>query len=217
MGSRERRAREKEKRKEQILDAARKLLLKDGLAKTSVNRIAKKAELSVGSIYSYFTNKEEIFAALQREGLEILHAAILAETEDISDPEKGLEQCARVYLAFSEAHSDYFDVINYFLSSPRVFFSNGVKKSIDAEGAKILKTMEGIVCEGVRGNIFEEPRPANFAGFFWAAIHGLVQVKKLRGTVIESENFTDFYSYSVNKLIESIRRHENDHSQNDPE
>ncbi len=206
MGSRERRAREKENRKEQILDAARKLLLKDGLAKTSVNRIAKKAELSVGSIYSYFTNKEEIFAVLQREGLEILHANIVSATKEMEDPEDNLKTCARVYLQFSEAHNDYFDVINYFLSSPRVFFSNEVKKSIDAEGAKILKTMEAIVCEGIRQNVFEEPRPGNFAGFFWASIHGLVQVKKLRGTVIESENFTDFYSYSVNKLIASIRR-----------
>lgn len=208
MGSRERRAREKKNRKEQILDAARKLLLKDGLAMTSVNRIAKKAELSVGTIYFYFAGKEDVFAELQREGLEILYGEILSKTENTDSPEKKLTDCARIYLHFSEKHSDYFDVINYFLSQPRIVFSNGVKQSIDEQGAKILKHMEQIVVEGVRDNHFTESRPGNFAGFFWASIHGLVQVKKLRGTVIESENFMDFYMYGVNQLIQSIRRNQ---------
>jgi TetR/AcrR family transcriptional regulator len=208
MGAKERRARDKERRREQILDAARKLLLKDGLTHTSVNRIAKKAELSIGSIYFYFKNKEEIFASLQREGLEILHSNILAATEKLENPEEKLQQCARIYFQFTEDHSDYFDVINYFLSSSQIFFSDGIKKSIDDEGVKILRYMEGIVVEGIRKKMFQESRPGNFAVFFWASIHGLVQVRKLRQTVVESDNFTAFYQYSVNKLIDSIRHKE---------
>ena len=208
MGARERREKDREKRREQILDAARKLLLKDGLARTSVNRIAQKAELSVGTIYFYFANKEDVFAELQREGLEILHRKIVSRMGGIEKPDQKLEACARVYLDFSEENADYFDVINYFLSQPRIFFTKGVKKSIDQQGAEVLKHMERIVAEGVRENMFSESRPANFAAFFWASIHGLVQVKKLRGTVIESESYIDFYLYSVNKLIDSIRRHQ---------
>lgn len=207
MGVRERRTREKEKRREQILDAARKLLLKDGLASTSVNRIARKAELSVGTIYVYFKNKEEIFASLQREGLEILHTRILAATADTADPEEKLRQCASVYLKFNEDCTDYFDVINYFLSASRIFFSSGVKKSIDREGARILSCMAEMVGMGVRQGVFSEDRPGNFAVFFWASIHGLIQVRKLRHTLIENDDFTEFYMYSVNKLIDSIRRH----------
>ncbi len=208
MGAKERRAREKEKRREEILGAARKLLLKDGLSHTSVNKIAKKAELSIGSIYFYFKNKEEIFASLQHEGLEILRSNILAATENIANPEEKLEQCARAYFRFSEEHTEYFDVISYFLSSSQIFFSNDIKKSIDDEGVEMLKHIEAIIVEGVRKNIFVESRPGNFAVFFWASVHGLVQVRKLRQAVVESENFTDFYLYSVRKLIDSIRHKE---------
>ena len=71
MGLKERRRREKEERRMQILDAARKLLFTKGINATSINQIAKLAELGVGTIYFYYRNKEELFAALQEEGLEI--------------------------------------------------------------------------------------------------------------------------------------------------
>ena len=54
MGAKERREREKEQRKSHILDAARELLLGKGMNATSINQIAKRAELSVGAIYFYF-------------------------------------------------------------------------------------------------------------------------------------------------------------------
>jgi len=77
MGLKERRAKEKEARRNQILDAARALLFEKGLQATSINQIAKQAELGVGTIYIYYRSKEEIFAELQEEGLEILFARIL--------------------------------------------------------------------------------------------------------------------------------------------
>jgi len=68
MGSKERREREREQRKSHILNTARELLLEKGLSATSINQIAKRSELSVGAIYFYYKDKEEIFAALQVEG-----------------------------------------------------------------------------------------------------------------------------------------------------
>ena len=72
MGSIERRQREKEQRREQILNTARELLFKKGIDATSMNQIARNAELSVGTLYLYFKNKESLFAALQEEGLTLL-------------------------------------------------------------------------------------------------------------------------------------------------
>ena len=60
MGLKDRRLREKEQRRQQILDAARAMVLQYGVTAVSIQQIAKKAELSVGTIYLYFENKEEI-------------------------------------------------------------------------------------------------------------------------------------------------------------
>ena len=76
MGLKERREREKEARKRQILAAARRLLFKKGIQSTSINQIARTAELGVGTIYFYYQSKEEIFYSLQEEGLDILFREI---------------------------------------------------------------------------------------------------------------------------------------------
>jgi AcrR family transcriptional regulator len=206
MGQKERREREKQHRREQILNAARTLLFTEGFNKTSVNKISKKAELSIGSIYFYFKNKEDIFAALEQEGLEILYASIQAETRDIADGVERLRKGAAVYYQFSRTHSDYFDVINYFLSDPQIFFSHDVNAAIDSKASTILGFIADIVRDGVARGVFEEPQPGNYAVFFWASLHGLIQIRKLRGTLIESEDFLSFYQYSVERLIDSIRR-----------
>ncbi|PID79011.1 hypothetical protein CSA17_02780 [bacterium DOLJORAL78_65_58] len=49
---------------EAILEAAGQILVTDGYARASTNRIARRAGVSIGSLYQYFRNKEEIFLTL---------------------------------------------------------------------------------------------------------------------------------------------------------
>ncbi|HEX4190644.1 MAG TPA: helix-turn-helix domain-containing protein [Marmoricola sp.] len=50
---------------EQILDAAARVLGASGYAEMTTNRIAEEAEVSVGSLYRYFADKNEIFDELR--------------------------------------------------------------------------------------------------------------------------------------------------------
>jgi len=59
-GSVRRRQREKELRRQAILSAAEKLFARNGYRKTRIEDIAELAEVSVGSVYAYFENKEEL-------------------------------------------------------------------------------------------------------------------------------------------------------------
>jgi AcrR family transcriptional regulator len=55
------------KTKEKILDAAYQLFCSKGYYKTTTNEIAKVADVSIGSLYSYFTDKDTIlFELLER-------------------------------------------------------------------------------------------------------------------------------------------------------
>lgn len=49
---------------EAILDATAQLLVEEGYHKTSTNKIAKRAGVSVGSLYQYFPNKEAVVAGV---------------------------------------------------------------------------------------------------------------------------------------------------------
>jgi AcrR family transcriptional regulator len=50
---------------DRILEAATRVLTSSGYGQMSTNRIAEEAEVSVGSLYRYFADKEEIFEELR--------------------------------------------------------------------------------------------------------------------------------------------------------
>ncbi len=206
MGVKERKALEKQIRRNQILDAARSLLMTNGVDSISISRISKKAELGVGTIYFYYKNKEEIFVALQEEGVTILYSNILQISRKQISPEEKLQQIAFSYYKFSEDQKNYFDIINYFLSSPKVYFAPDLKQQIDMSGYKILAVIQEIVTEGVKENLFKEKDPRKYSIMFWGTLHGLIQFKKLEETVLEDERHEQLYDYSVNKLICSIKQ-----------
>ena len=59
-------------RREDILAAGRWLLEREGYAGLSMRVVADRAGVSPGTLYTYFTDQEELFAALYRERLELL-------------------------------------------------------------------------------------------------------------------------------------------------
>lgn len=107
-----------------IADAALDLFLHEGFARTGVRRIAAAAGVSVGTIFNYFENKQEILFALisdMQKGVAIpLQAAAARYRERASageDPELALLSLLQDYagavdtwrrhllLAYQEAHS----------------------------------------------------------------------------------------------------------------
>lgn len=62
-----RRQREREQRYQTILAAAERLFAVEGYHKTSMEQIANAAEMSVGAVYFYFKNKEDLLVQLMAE------------------------------------------------------------------------------------------------------------------------------------------------------
>ena len=191
MGAKERREREKEQRKAHILDTARALLLEKGLAATSINQIAKRSELSVGAIYFYFKDKEELFAALQVEGLELLSHAIRDAAKKKSGPEEKIKSIALAYLRFSEEHKNYFDIINYFLASPETIFSPDFKARIDEQGNDSIHYLTDAIREGIEAALFRGVDPRRQALIMWSTFHGMIQLKKLERTILAKDKLPE--------------------------
>ena len=60
MGIAERKEREKEHRRNTILDAAEEVFFSKGINLATMDEVAERAELSKGTLYLYFKNKEEL-------------------------------------------------------------------------------------------------------------------------------------------------------------
>lgn len=63
----QRRQREREQRFRTILDTAERLFASEGYQKASMDKIADAAELSVGAVYFYFKNKEDLLIQMMEE------------------------------------------------------------------------------------------------------------------------------------------------------
>jgi len=68
---------------ETILQAAARVLVKDGFERTTTNRVAEAAGVSVGSLYQYFPSKEALVAALVIRHMEAMRALILSALEEV--------------------------------------------------------------------------------------------------------------------------------------
>jgi AcrR family transcriptional regulator len=100
MGVQERRARQKEGIREEILDAARSLFVKEGYEHVSMRKIAEKIEYAPGTIYLYFRDKAEILERLCEETFSKLEQRMQAINADPSDPLEGLRRGLRTYVQF---------------------------------------------------------------------------------------------------------------------
>src|ERR1700746_367957 len=100
MGSKQRRVREKEGIREEILDAARTLFVKEGYEHVSIRKIAEKIEYAPGTIYLYSGDKAEIRARLCEETFSTLAQRMQAINADPSNPLEGLRRALRTYIQF---------------------------------------------------------------------------------------------------------------------
>ncbi len=205
MGTAERRTRERQARRQQILDVARRLLLEKGLRAASINQIARAAELGVGTIYFYYRSKEEIFAELQQEGLDLLAERIHQAQAAVAEPADKLRRAAAAMLAFSRENRDYFDVINCFLTNPQILFETSLKGEIDRHGTRIIGQISDLVRSGQIQGAFDGRIDARrFAVLFAAAVHGLIQYRKLEGTVLQGLAFDAVFAGAVDHLVASL-------------
>jgi len=64
-----RKQREIQQREEMLLDVARKMLIEQGYAGLSMDRIAESTEYSKGVIYQHFSSKEDLVTAMAVQSL----------------------------------------------------------------------------------------------------------------------------------------------------
>lgn len=90
---------------EAILEAAVDLLSAHGYARTSTNRIAVRAGISVGSLYQYFPNKDAIVTALFERHAQSIAQIVAASLADLRSPDVTIRDgFRRMLLGFEALH-----------------------------------------------------------------------------------------------------------------
>lgn len=119
MGVKERKERERAQRSNDILEAARRLFEARGFLNTTLQDVAKEAEISVGLIYRYFESKEDMFASLALKGAEDFDRQLDGILDRAASARKRpqastiLNDIADRFFSFYGPYGEYFDMLMY--------------------------------------------------------------------------------------------------------
>lgn len=100
MGVQERKARQKKFLRQEILDAASELFVREGYEQVSMRRIADRIEYSPTTIYLYFKDKSELLEQVCQEAFSRLSAVLQRILEQPGDPVERLNQGLVAYVHF---------------------------------------------------------------------------------------------------------------------
>lgn len=175
MGIYERKQREKEKRRREIIDAARKVFSSKGFNAATMEEIASQAELSPGTLYLYFKNKEELHTSLSLEILQYL----AEEIQKVVKKEVSVQEKIDLFRdAFINVYEyDPAILINLFhLQSGETLqnLSEEVLQQIKIYSAMAHGAIINIIKEGIAQGIFIDEHPVALADVVWATYAGIV-------------------------------------------
>jgi len=108
MSIQQRKERERIARRQAILEAAAAVFAKHGLDSATIEMVAREAEVAVGTIYLYFSSRDDLFLQLTAERIE----ALVARYADIQSsglaPLEELSTMARAYIEYLTSSRELF-------------------------------------------------------------------------------------------------------------
>jgi AcrR family transcriptional regulator len=211
MSTADRRSRDKARRQQEILSAAREVVFSKGMHRATVDDVAARAELSKGAIYLYFESKETLLAHLLLEGLR----ALLGELQEAYaadyplTAEERIRRLARAYLRFAQDFPNDFHLL---MALDRGGFRDKVPdqlyQEVLAESLHGLNLVTEAVRQGLQDGHFDTDSPRQTAGALWAALHGVLMLMghSLRRQLLEVE-LEPMFEATLELQLRGLRRH----------
>lgn len=171
MGIQERKEREKEHRREEILNAAQKVFFEKGLLLATMDEIAEAAELSKGTLYLYYKSKEDMYLAVMMRGMETLYemlSSVLSEEEPTIIKIRKMED---IYFRFFQEHRNFFRMLHYF-QNPQLHkqVSPEMMDRCNIENQKLWKIATDVFQQGIEeGTIRADLNPAECVVILWSS------------------------------------------------
>jgi len=176
MGTHERKEREKEHRKEEILDAAQKIFFEKGLLTATMDEIAESAELSKGTLYLYYKSKEDLYLAVMMRGTRAL-AEMIQKVVELTEPIlKKIIKLGEVYTTFFNTHRNYFRMF-YFSQIPQFHrqVSEEMREMCSVEHKTIWDLVIGLFRRGIDEKLIRSDlNPIELAIILWSSATALM-------------------------------------------
>ena len=190
-----------------IFKATLKLANRKGFHAMSLRDLCAESGMSMGGLYAYFKNKEELLTLIQEQGRAIVARVMDDQLYGVEDAEQALEMAIRSHLYLSEVLQPWF-FFSYM--ETRFFHAEEGKRAIAGE-LQTEAIFSGILERGIAGGAFAIKDPLLVA----AAIKALLQdwyLKrwKYKRRQISVEAYADFIismvrTYGADKTVKGVK------------
>ena len=174
MGSAERKQRQKAQLREQILEAAREIVVREGFRALSMRKLADAVEYAPATLYLHFQNRDEIARELCLKGFQELWT-FLEPAASLADPLERLRVVAERYVQFGLSHKETYQFI--FMEDPEITGAV-LRGGPEDKGEQSFELLARTIAElHAQGRLVPGAEPQRLTEVFWAGLHGVVSLK----------------------------------------
>ena len=163
------------KTKEKILDAAMKVFSAYGYEGASIRAIAKSAGISIGGVYLYFRNKEELYLNLIKDRIEEQVLTTKETVASAGSPEDGLRAFLSLHLEYGIKNKELI-LIN--IREHGFAFGREIKRKFLRSQIELLMK---VLNEGITDRVFRACNTEEAARIIMATLRGIVLSMVLEG------------------------------------
>lgn len=214
MGVNERKQKEKEIRRNDIIEAAERVFFTKGYSTSTMDDVAKEAEFSKRTVYVYFKSKEQLYFEIMIRGWKLLNTMLEEELNTLLDGNslQRLRQIGTTLFTFSQLQPNYFEAIVEYETSERDFekgITDQSREECYAEGEKIFRFLMTTLQQGVEeGSIRKDLDLLNTALILWSSTIGVFNVAKKKANYIKHyhhRNSEELIPEAFELLLTSIK------------
>lgn len=190
MGAAERNQKLTEVKKDEIIDGMEKALKSKGYDKLTIEDVAKEAEYSKKTIYSYFKSKDEIYLELLIRKFNLLYDKL--QSAITSSGKRGIEKImllGQAYYDFSKDYPEYMQAIIDFEAKKPTGDSetDSMLERFNKETGKSFFLLEEALKEAMEDKTVRNGLDtASTAVLLWASINGFITLAYKKGEYIKS-------------------------------
>jgi len=188
----------KNSKAELIVDVAQRLFAKYGFKKTTIDEIAHSAHIAKGSIYYYFSSKEDIFRTVLDKENRLWSQKVREVINRASTPQEKLRAYLVTRMKYLSKLTNFYSALREEYLEHYAFIEN-IRKRYFREEIEIVKA---ILEEGVKKGIFKVEELELMAFVIVAALKGLEYPWTMEIPMPDIEKSIDFLlKMSFNGLL----------------
>ncbi|MEM6785006.1 MAG: TetR/AcrR family transcriptional regulator [Bacteroidota bacterium] len=185
----QRRAEEKEQRRQSILDAAAAVIARKGVDALTMGDVAREARLSRGLVYFYFQDKLDLFDGLAHRAVASLSDRFRTA---VSAHPTGFDQInaiGRAYVRFAHQRPVLFEALARFETRELdpTEAEHEQAATLDRSQDVMQVIVEAILRGQADGTIRTTLDPMKTAMTLWGFTHGMIQVGSMKNAMLEQQ------------------------------